>query len=174
MSVCKSGSRGVARPCIKLSKRCLSSRHSRVSEPREGSLDGEQLPSLGLFHPLALSPPPSRCLHHSAAAALTLWSFNSLVKIVTEKLPIQSGACCTSKAALLYLHLATVTSSNKSTDMSGLAPELQRRQNNGRLLDLIHHSCTFSTLSACFQGPMAATFTQRRKRRPSWILVEQT
>lgn len=47
------------------------------------------------------------------------------------------------------------------------------RERNGNLLTLTHHSCTCYMLSSCFQGPMAVTFTWRRKKRLSWIAVEQ-
>lgn len=166
----------IARLCIKLSKTRLSSRHSHISEPRKDSLDGEQLRSLGRFHPLALSPSQSLCFYHSAAVAFRLLSVRSLTVSLksSQKLLIQFGVCYTyaTKTALLYLHLTTVTSSNKSTDVHGLACSSgsqgrKKKKKNGHLLDLIHHSCTFYMLSSCFQGPMAVTFTRRRKRRLS-------
>lgn len=114
----------IARLCIKLSKTCLSSRHSRISEPGEDSLDGEQLRSLGHFHPLALSHSQSLCFYHSAAVAFSLLSVRSLTVSLklSQKLLIQFGVCYTyaTKTSFLYHCLTTVTSSKKSTDVHGL------------------------------------------------------
>lgn len=104
---------------------CLASRHSRICEPLEDSLDGEQLRSPGHFHPLALSPSQSLGFYHSAAVAFPLWSIRSLTVSLKlpQKLPIQFGVCYRSatKTSLLYLHLTTVTSSNKPTHVHDLA-----------------------------------------------------
>ena len=125
--------RGIARLCIKLSKERLSRRHSRISEPREDSLDGEQLRSLGHFHRLALSPSQSLCVYHSAAVAFRLLSIRSITVLlqVPQKLLIQFGACHTyaTKTALLYLHLAAFTWAQSSLLIRG--PGTRNKTQNG-------------------------------------------
>lgn len=165
----------IARPCIKLSKTRLSTRHSCISEPQEDSLDGEQH-----FHPLALSLSQSLCFDHSEAVGFRLLSIRRLTVSLklSHKLLVQFGVCYTysTKTALSYLHLTTVTSFNNSTDVHGQACSSESRGCEkkkwppSRFDPSQLHTLQ---LSSCFQGPMAVTFTQRRKRRLSWIVVEQ-
>lgn len=121
----------IARPCVKLSKTRLSTRHSCISEPQEDSLDGEQLRSLRHFHPLALSLSQSLCFDHSEAVGFRLLSVRRLTVSLklSHKLLVQFGVCYTysTKTALSYLHLTTVTSFNNSTDVHGQACSSESR-----------------------------------------------